>query len=62
VDDLLVAGGETVEEHMDLVQRVFERLREVGLRCHLEKCCFAATDSRILGDVVAPGVGVTPGG
>jgi hypothetical protein len=37
IDDLLVAGGETAEEHMELVQRVFDRLREVGLKCHLEK-------------------------
>jgi hypothetical protein len=34
VDDLLVAGGETVEEQMELVQRVFDRLREVGLKCY----------------------------
>jgi hypothetical protein len=56
VDDLLVAGGETVEEHMELVQRVFERLREVGLRCHPEKCCFAATEVEYLGMWLRPGV------
>jgi hypothetical protein len=49
VDDLLVARVETMEEHMELVQRVFERLREVGLRCHPEKCCFAATEVEYLG-------------
>jgi hypothetical protein len=42
IDVLLVAGGETLEEHMELVQRVFNRLREVGLKCHPKKCCFGA--------------------
>jgi hypothetical protein len=56
MDDLLVAGGETVEEHMELVQRVFERLREVGPRCHPEKCCFAATEVEYLGMWRRPGV------
>jgi hypothetical protein len=51
-----VAGGETVEEHMELVQRVFERLREVGLKCHLEKCCFAATEVEYLGMCLRQGV------
>jgi hypothetical protein len=37
IDDLLVAGGETMEEHMELVQQVFDRLREVGLKCHPKK-------------------------
>jgi putative transposase len=56
VDDLLVAGGETVEEHIELVQRVFERLREVVLRCHPEKCCFAATEVEYLRMWLRPGV------
>jgi hypothetical protein len=56
VDDLLVAGGEKVEEHMELVQRVFDRLREVGLKCHPEKCCFAATEVEYLGMWLRPGV------
>jgi hypothetical protein len=56
VGDLLVAGGETVEEHMELVQRVFDRLKEVGLRCHPEKCCFAATEVEYLGMWLRPGV------
>jgi hypothetical protein len=59
VDNLLVAGEETIEEHMELVQRVFKRLKEVGLRCHPEKCCFAATE---IGDVAAPRDGVSAGG
>jgi hypothetical protein len=56
VDDLLVAGGETVEEHMELVQRVFDRLREVGLKCHPEKCCFAAESVDYLKMWLRPGV------
>jgi putative transposase len=56
VDDLLVAGGDTVEEHMELVQRVFDRLREVGLKCHLEKCCFAAESVEYLEMWLRPGV------
>jgi hypothetical protein len=55
VDDLLVAGGDTVEEHMELVQRVFNRLREVGLKCHPEKCCFAAESIEYLGLWLRPG-------
>jgi hypothetical protein len=42
IDDLQVARGETLEEHMELVQRVFDNLREVGLKCQPEKCCFGA--------------------
>jgi hypothetical protein len=49
-------GGETVEEHMELVQRVFDRLREVGLKCHPEKCCFAAQSVEYLGMWLRPGV------
>jgi hypothetical protein len=56
VDDLLVARGDTVEEHMELVQRVFDRLREVGLKCHPEKCCFAAESVEYLGMWLRPGV------
>jgi putative transposase len=56
IDDLLVAGGETVEEHMELVQRVFDRLREVGLKCHPEKCCFGTVSVEYLGMWLRPGV------
>jgi hypothetical protein len=56
IDDLLVAGGETVEEHMELVQQVFDRLREVGLKCHPKKCCFAAESVEYLGMWLRPGV------
>jgi hypothetical protein len=37
INDLLVAGRETAEEHMKLVQQVFDRLRDVGLKCHPKK-------------------------
>jgi hypothetical protein len=56
IDDLLVAGGDTLEEHMELVQRVFDRLREVGLECHPEKCCFGANSVEYLGMWLRPGV------
>jgi hypothetical protein len=56
IDDLLAAGGETAEEHMELVQQVFDRLREVGLKCHPEKCCFAAESVEYLGMWLRPGV------
>ncbi|GAQ80867.1 hypothetical protein KFL_000640340, partial [Klebsormidium nitens] len=56
VDDLLVAGGETVEAHMELVQQVFDRLREGGLKCHPEKCRFAADSVEYLGMWLRPGV------
>jgi hypothetical protein len=45
-----------VEEHMELVQRVFDRLREVGLKCHPEKCCFATQSIEYLGMWLRPGV------
>lgn len=53
---LMVAGGKTVEEHMELVQRVFDRLMEVGLKCHPEKCCFAAQSVEYLGMWLRTGV------
>jgi hypothetical protein len=41
---------------MELVQRVFDRLREVGLKCHPEKCCFGADSVEYLGMWLRPGV------
>jgi hypothetical protein len=58
VDDLLVAGGETVKEHMELVQRVFERFKEVSPR----KVLFRGHGGGVLGHVAASGGGVASGG
>jgi hypothetical protein len=41
---------------MELVQRVFDRLKEVGLKYHLEKCCFAAGSVEYLGMRLRPGM------
>jgi hypothetical protein len=51
-----VAEGETVEGHMELVEQVFDRLREVGLKGHPEKCRFAAESVEYLGMWLHPGV------
>ncbi len=48
LDDLLVSGSNS-EEHLQNLQALLQRLQDKGLRCNLEKCCFAQILHRRLG-------------
>ena len=58
LDDILVVGR-TVEEHLDNLKKVFERLREAGLRLKPKKCSFLRKEVEYLGHVVSAN-GVRP--
>ena len=48
LDDILVIG-ETFEEHLGNLQKVFSRLKEANLRLHPKKCYFASPSVDYLG-------------
>ena len=48
LDDILVIG-ETFEEHLNNLQKVFSRLKEANLRLHPKKCYFASPSVDYLG-------------
>jgi len=58
LDDILVAS-QTVKEHLDHLQKVFQRLRESGLRLKPSKCVFATEEVEYLGHTLTP-EGVKP--
>ena len=60
LDDILVASL-TVEEHLDYLQKVFQRLRETGLCLKPSKCMFATGEVEYLGHTLIP-EGVKPNG
>ena len=52
LDDLLVYS-QTFDEHVERLQIVFDRLREVGLKLNPKKCCFAQQQAEYLGYTVS---------
>ena len=58
LDDIIVYSS-SVEEHIEHLQYVFDRLREANLRCKPSKCEFAKTTISYLGHVVSEN-GITP--
>ena len=60
VDDM-IAMSQTEEEHLDHLQKLFERLKKYKLRLNLNKCIFGVRSSKILGFVVSSkGIEVDP--
>jgi hypothetical protein len=51
VDDILVAS-KTFEEHLDLLRRVFNRLRDQGLKLKLSKADFCGKQLEYLGHII----------
>ena len=51
IDDLVVSG-ETEEEHLNNLTRLFERLQEYGLRIELSKCNFMQDSDEYLGHII----------
>ena len=57
MDNILV-GGNNVQEHLESLRALFERLNEKGVRCNLEKCIFAQPNVEYLGHTLSKdGVG-----
>lgn len=51
LDDLLIAT-ETFEEHIEILNKVFEALKQAGLTIKLEKCKFCREELKYLGYVI----------
>ena len=48
VDDM-IARSQTKEEHLDHLQKLFERLKKYKLRLNSNKCTFGVTSGKLLG-------------
>ena len=48
IDDIVIWSN-NMEEHLEHIKQVFERLREVGLKVHPGKCVFGADSIDFLG-------------
>ena len=58
VDDVIVFSS-TVEEHLDHLLQVFERLRKIGLKLHPQKCSFTWPEVLYLGHIISS-AGISP--
>lgn len=56
LDDICIIS-ESFEKHLEVLQKVFDRLRTFGLRADRVKCSYALKNSTYLGHVVAPQTG-----
>lgn len=60
LDDLIVFS-QTIEEHKERLLKVFDRLREEGLKLSLDKCQFGRTSVSFVGHIVlAEGIATDP--
>ncbi|GBM89279.1 Transposon Ty3-I Gag-Pol polyprotein, partial [Araneus ventricosus] len=58
IDDLLIASS-SLEEHLDNLKQVFDRLRKFGLVLNRDKCVFAVENLSFLGHKINK-YGITP--
>ena len=58
IDDVIVFSS-TVEEHLDHLLQVFERLRKIGLKLHPRKCSFTRPEVLYLGHIISS-AGISP--
>ena len=57
----MIARYPTEEEHLDHLQKLFERLKKYKLRLNLNKCAFGVRSGKLLGLVVSgKGIEVDP--
>jgi transposase InsO family protein len=52
LDDIIVTG-ETTEEHLQTLERLFERLEQNGLKCNKSKCAFFQSEVEYLGHIIS---------
>ena len=61
LDDILIFS-QTEEQHMIVLKKVLDRLRQYGLQCRFDKCSFAVTEIEYLGFRLShKGVRMDPG-
>lgn len=61
LDDILIFS-QTEEQHMSILKKVLDRLRQYGLQCRFDKCSFAVTEIEYLGFKLShKGVRMDPG-
>ena len=58
IDDIIIVGR-TFDEHLNNLQRVFERLKQAGLKVQPHKCQFLQRQVTFLGHVISPN-GIPP--
>ena len=57
----MIARSQTEEEHLDHLQKLFERLKKYKLRLNPNKCTFGVRSGKLLGFVVSnKGIEVDP--
>jgi len=61
VDDIILAS-DSLEEHLQLIQKVLKRLQQAGLKCHPKKCKWFQPSVSYLGHVVGAGLRGPAGG
>ena len=52
MDDLVIIGGNTVEEHLANIEKVFAILQKANLKLNPNKCKFFQTEAKLLGHIV----------
>ena len=52
LDDLVIIGGNTVEEHLANIEKVFAILQKANLKLNPNKCKFFQTEAKLLGHIV----------
>lgn len=58
IDDIVVFS-KSMEQHVQHLQKVFSRVRQLGLKLHPKKCCFGYTEVSFLGHIVSAS-GISP--
>ena len=59
VDDIVIYGAKTIDEHIDKCRKVLLALRKANLLVNPKKCIFIAEESELLGHLVS-GQGIKP--
>ncbi len=60
LDDVIVFSG-SIDQHLERLEMVLNRLHQEGLKVKLEKCCFFKTEVKYLGHVISnKGVSTDP--
>ena len=54
LDDIIIVFSRTLSNHLIHLQRVFECLKEVGLKLNPQKCRFCCSEVEYLGHLVTP--------
>ena len=57
----MITKSQTEEEHLDHLQKLFERLKKLKLRLNLNKCTFRVWSGKLLGFIISnKGIEVDP--